>query len=361
MTLDAVRPTRLLHALGPRHIRPARRWAAAFTAAGALVTHTFAVLAPGPLSPFSLEGIVSMAMLLLVAGLMLLPEPKAAALCVLTPLLGVFCIALLDVVTKDASAAAQIFFCLPVLFAATQLRTPGAILVTASAVAGHGVVTLSVLPFQMGLTDLVYVGTTLALTAGLLSRAGVTNDRLITRLRQQAAIDPLTGLVTRRVLDDACRAAISSAGMRSGTALILMDVDLFKSVNDTHGHPVGDDALTHIAAVLAEYSRANDVIARMGGDEIAVLLPGCTYRVAVRRAEEFVAAVRDTPLVLGSGLSLQLSVSAGVAHASDGRGEVRELYAAADAALYVAKHAGRGRVGEVPERDGPTLAATPGA
>jgi diguanylate cyclase (GGDEF)-like protein len=358
MTLDAVRPLGLLRALGPRHLRPARRWAAAFTAVGALVTAIFAVLAPGPLSMFSPEVIVSVSMLLLVAGLLLLSEPKAAALCVLTPLLGVFCIAFLDVATQDASAAAQIFFCLPVLFAATQLRSAGATLVTASAVAGHAVVTLSVLPFQKGLTDLVYVGTTLALTAGLLSRAGVTNDRLISRLRQQAAIDPLTGLVTRRVLDDACRAAISSAGLRSGTALILMDVDLFKSVNDTHGHPVGDDALSHIAVVLAEHSRPNDVIARMGGDEIAVLLPGCTHGVALRRAEEFVAAVRDTPLILSSGLSLQLSVSAGVAHATDAGGEVRELYAAADAALYVAKHAGRGRVGQVPEPDGPTLAAS---
>lgn len=361
MTFVAVTPMRLLRALGPRHVAPARRWAAGFTAVGALVTAIFAFLAPGPLGLLSLEVIVSVSMLVLVAGLLLLSEPKAAALCVLTPILGVFSIALLDVTTQDASAAAQIFFCLPVLFAATQLRPAGAILVTASAVAGHGVVTLSVLPFEKGLTDLVYVGTTLALTAGLLTRAGVTNDRLISRLRQQAAIDPLTGLVTRRVLDDACRAAISSAGPRSGTALILMDVDLFKSVNDTHGHPVGDDALTHIAGVLAVHSRADDVIARMGGDEIAVLLPGCTYPVALRRAEEFVAAVRDTPLILGTGQILELSVSAGVAHAPDAGAEVRELYASADAALYVAKHAGRGRVGEVHEPHEPALAASAGA
>jgi diguanylate cyclase (GGDEF)-like protein len=164
----------------------------------------------------------------------------------------------------------------------------------------------------------------------------------------QAAIDHLTGLVTRRVLDDATRSAISGAAAQTGTALVLIDIDRFKIINDTYGHPVGDDALTHVASVLTGLSRTQDVVARMGGDELAVLMPGCTYDVAVVRAEEFVDAVRDTPLRIHDGSLVGLSISAGVAHAPRHAYQVRDLYSSADMALYQAKRDGRDRVGEVP-------------
>ena len=159
------------------------------------------------------------------------------------------------------------------------------------------------------------------------------------------------------MLDDACKAAISSAGRHSGTALILLDVDLFKSVNDTHGHPVGDDALTHIASVLAEHSRADDVIARMGGDELAVLLPGCTHKFQDAPTRSPSDAPRSSlPRFVTRRWCSPAAEPAAVGQRRRAGAQVRELYASADAALYVAKHAGRGRVGEVPETAQPVPA-----
>ena len=281
-------------------------------------------------------------------ALVVLPAAKTTFLCLLTPLIGVGAIVVLDVATGDAGIAGQVFFCLPVLYAATQLRVAGGILVTVSAIAGEAAVVLLLLPRGQAVTDLLHVGTTLTLTAMVLIRAGVVQDRLVAQLRRQAAIDPLTGLVTRRVLDEATQSAITGAEAQVGTSLVMIDVDRFKVVNDTYGHVVGDDVLSHIAGILTDASRAQDVVARMGGDELAVLMPGCGYEVAVRRAEEFVALVRDTPFVLPGGVSVALSISAGASHVAQRRALPRALYASADAALYVAKHGGRGRVGQIP-------------
>jgi diguanylate cyclase (GGDEF)-like protein len=161
------------------------------------------------------------------------------------------------------------------------------------------------------------------------------------------AIDPLTGLATRRVLDDALQTALTGDVHDGGTALAMLDIDRFKSVNDRYGHPIGDAVLVHIAAILAENTRPDTIICRIGGDEIAFLLPGCSEVSAVQRAERLVELIRDSPLRLASGEVLRLSVSVGVAHAPHPHDAEtkRELYAAADAALYNAKRAGRDRVG----------------
>ena len=109
--------------------------------------------------------------------------------------------------------------------------------------------------------------------------------------------------------------------------------------------PVGDDAMVHIAAVLRSAVRAGDaVLSRMGGDELAVLLPDCPADVAAARATEVLDAVRAAPLALPDGSLLAISVSLGVAHAPTHATGLEELYAAADAALYAAKLAGRGRI-----------------
>jgi diguanylate cyclase (GGDEF)-like protein len=250
----------------------------------------------------------------------------------------------------------QVFFYLPVVSAAALLRPAGAALVTACAVAGEAVVVLSLLPVAVALTDLAFVGTTLLVTAGALARAGVLQDRLVEELRRRAAVDDLTGLLTRRVLDEATDSAVAAArsltgtgtGTGTGTAFLLVDVDRFKQVNDHHGHLAGDEALRHVAGIVREHSRPHDVAARMGGDEIAVLLPGCSYPSALRRAQEVVDAVRRRPLRLPDGTVLALSVSVGAAHAPEHAASARDLYARADAALYAVKRTGRGRAGGVP-------------
>ena len=268
------------------------------------------------------------------------------ALLVITPLLGVFFVVFLDLNTQDASAGAQVALCLPVLFAASQLRILGALLTAVVSIAGDALVIWQVKPNGAGVLDLVDVSLVLLLMTGLLVQAGRRQDRLVALLESQASLDPLTGLVTRRVLDEAVLRALNTPSVHAGTALILVDVDHFKTINDTYGHPVGDDALVHIAKVLERRSRPDTLISRLGGDEIAVLLPGCSEAVARERAHEFLQAMQESPLLLPHDERLTISISLGVAHVPAGKRPLRELYAAADASLYEAKRAGRGRVGQ---------------
>jgi diguanylate cyclase (GGDEF)-like protein len=333
--------------LSPRDSAVATRSAVVMSAVASLLTLAVAVIAPvsdGPLST-AVSFVVPVTLVVLCVVLSTVPERWRSVMCLATPVVGVIAVAALDLATRDASAAGQVFLCYPVLYAASRLRPGGAWVVVATAITADTVVALSLESVGRGLTDLVYVGVTLATMTALLSRAGQRQDALVARLSAQAAIDPLTGLVTRRVLDDATQSAISGAAEQSGTALILIDLDRFKVINDTYGHPIGDDALVHVAALLRAQSRPDSVVGRVGGDELAVLLPGCPVDAAARRAQEFIAAIRENPLVLADGTIVTLSISIGLAQVPSHASSLRELYAAADAALYRAKRAGRDQVG----------------
>lgn len=257
------------------------------------------------------------------------------------PVAGIAIITILDLVNGFASAAGQVFLAFPVLFAGSQLRRRPAIVVTVLAIAADAVVALTFLPVGRALTDVAYVGATFAVMTALLVQAGERSDALVARLTALAAIDPLTGLATRRVLDEAAREHLGDTG--EGTALVILDLDGFKAINDSRGHPVGDDVLVHFAALLRTRARSGMVLSRLGGDELAVLAPRCSRAAAARFAEEVVALVCGLPLETAGG-DVPLSVSAGVAHAPPGPTTLRELYSAADAALYRAKTGGRGRV-----------------
>ena len=283
----------------------------------------------------------------------------AIALCVLVPVQrldragafpligvgGVLLTCVLNVLTDDPSAGAQAFLAFPVLWAASHLRWAAVALVTGAAVVGDGVTQLVLQPVEPAVHDALVVGTVLVVAAVILVRAAARQDGLVAALQRQADVDPLTGLVTRRVLDDALTGALEREPTGDGTALVLLDVDSFKEINDAHGHPVGDDALVHLSGLVRRQVRAGDaVVGRLGGDELALLLPGCTAGTAARRAHELLEAVRSSPLPRADGGQLPLSISVGVAHAPLHAASVRELYAAADAALYEAKRAGRDRV-----------------
>ena len=179
----------------------------------------------------------------------------------------------------------------------------------------------------------------------LLIRSGERQDELVTRLERLAAVDALTGLSTRRVLDEAARSAISGAVSHEGTSLILLDVDEFKSVNDRYGHPGGDEVLVQLAEYLVRSARRDDVVSRLGGDEMAVLLPGCSVASLQRRAEQIVADVATHPFVLHSGEQIRISVSVGLANVPADAVDLQGLYVRADRALYEAKRSGRNRVG----------------
>ncbi len=163
---------------------------------------------------------------------------------------------------------------------------------------------------------------------------------------QQSRRDGLTGLANRRrfsaVLDDWVAKA---RGGQTRLALLILDLDHFKSVNDAHGHAAGDNCLRAFAEQLQQaFPGSAEVVARLGGEEFGVLLQGGTLDTAVRRAEAFRRQFADRTLVFDEG-ELHASVSIGVAEFDprrDAGGDA--LYHAADAALYRAKAAGRNTV-----------------
>lgn len=259
----------------------------------------------------------------------------------LGPLLAVPAITAIDLLTHDASLSAQIFFLFPVLYGASQLPPPGAAAMTAASILGELVVVGAQLPIEAAIVDAGYVAATLVTTSVLLTASSERHARLVARLVQTAAVDPLTGLATRRVLDEAVGSAPPDG---AGTALILIDVDHFKSINDRHGHPVGDQVLVQLSELLLGGSRGGDVVCRLGGDEIAVLLLDCAYPTALARAEDMVATVAVHTFQLPDGATLDVSISVGCAHMPTHATSLRPLYSAADSALYDAKRSGRGRV-----------------
>jgi diguanylate cyclase (GGDEF)-like protein/PAS domain S-box-containing protein len=158
-------------------------------------------------------------------------------------------------------------------------------------------------------------------------------------LERLARTDSLTQLANRHVLQDALtREAARRSGRGRQLALVLLDLDLFKQVNDAFGHPAGDAVLIEVARRLERTVRAGEVLARVGGEEFAWLLPACDADEAVAAADRARAAIASAPF----GLAGKLTMSAGVglvSTPSDGDA----LYRMADRALYEAKQSGRNR------------------
>jgi len=170
-----------------------------------------------------------------------------------------------------------------------------------------------------------------------------------------ASTDALTGVATRRAFYDTANEILhASQHNESALAMILFDLDGFKSINDTFGHSQGDDVLKAFGHAAKKTLRGTDLIGRLGGEEFAALLPGASVAAAYVAAERiranFAEACRDINRV-----SVNATVSAGVAQA-DPRSSLDGLLKAADAALYSAKKHGRDRV-EIWERDVPAAPA----
>lgn len=337
--------TAVVRSLSPRNPRSAQRWAG-----GTLVVSVLTNLLVQGLT--SADGtntitVVTTAVVLAVAAVVLrLPAERVAPWVVTVPLLGVAVIVLLDLPSRDAGVTGQVFFVVPVIWAATHLRVAGIVLVTAVTVAGEGIVVFTLLPTSQATVEFCYLSVLMVLLAAVLGRAAAQQERLVEQLRVLATVDPLTGLVTRRVLDDVTTRLHELPGVRA--TLVVLDLDRFKTINDEHGHLGGDAALHHVGTLLTARSREGDVVARMGGDELAVLMPGCSGDDAVRRAQSFVDAVRENPLRLPDGTVVPLSVSAGMAPLTTRDSADGDPYARADAALYEAKRAGRDRLATAP-------------
>ena len=177
------------------------------------------------------------------------------------------------------------------------------------------------------------------------------------RLAALATLDQLTGQYNRRgFLGHLNQWLAWSARYGRPLALALVDIDYFKRINDSFGHPAGDDALVAVANCIAASVRTSDIVGRFGGDEFVVLAPEANQDDLARLMERMARAVRETPLLAG-GEPVILSVSVGGAYIPGGIGVTAEtLIAAADGSLYEAKGAGRDRAG-VPIQAGPTQLA----
>ncbi|WP_053226282.1 GGDEF domain-containing protein [Solirubrobacter soli] len=164
------------------------------------------------------------------------------------------------------------------------------------------------------------------------------NARLVARLTRESRIDPLTGLLNRRGLEE--RFAVELArSKRDGRPLsvVAVDIDHFKRINDEHGHQAGDRTLVWLAAMLCEQTRGADIVARVGGEEFVIVLPGADGTATLEFAERLREAIED------GDAEIPMTISAGVASAL-APSTAHTLLDAADRALYAAKHAGRNRV-----------------
>ncbi|HET6599446.1 MAG TPA: GGDEF domain-containing protein [Burkholderiaceae bacterium] len=168
--------------------------------------------------------------------------------------------------------------------------------------------------------------------------------RLISDLRRLSMRDGLTGLLNRRALEEALAEQVGRS-RRSGEAfcVLMLDADHFKQVNDRFGHAVGDQALKHLSKLLQGHMREVDRVARFGGEEFLVLLPGLALADALPLAERLRAIVAAAPLSHADG-KIRLSVSIGMAQWSGPPEDASRLVVRADAALYEAKRRGRDRV-----------------
>jgi diguanylate cyclase (GGDEF)-like protein len=192
------------------------------------------------------------------------------------------------------------------------------------------------LPLAM-VAALVLVGVLALVTLARLRRQAAT------RLLQQAFHDPLTGLPNRARFQERLGQALARTG-RTGEplAVLFLDLDRFKKVNDSLGHAAGDQLLVQVAARLSGSVRPGDVVARLGGDEFTVLLDGLADAGEAETLAERLATVMKAPFAVG-GRDLAVTASIGIALAGSGQTDPTELLHDADVALYRAKERGKGR------------------
>lgn len=212
---------------------------------------------------------------------------------------------------------------------------------------------LSGVPLDEGASRWLVSLSTLLVAGLLVAHLRRSRNRLVDELTHRARVDGLTGALNRRSFEERAEAELARA-QADGTpvSLVIIDVDGFKRLNDEHGHPTGDAILRRIANRLELETRQTDAIARPGGDEFAVLLPGAASAAALAVAERLLSAgvSDDEPGV---------TLSIGVATGPPDDGSFGSLWEQADAAMYEAKRAG-GNAARVAGSNGPAALAVAG-
>jgi diguanylate cyclase (GGDEF)-like protein len=169
------------------------------------------------------------------------------------------------------------------------------------------------------------------------------NARMYEVLEEQATTDGLTGLVNHRTFQERFSGMLGRAERRElAVSLLLTDIDHFKKINDTYGHPTGDEVLRRVASILKASARKIDIVARYGGEEFAIVLEATDREGARQLAERIRAEVAQQSFPSAKG-TFNATLSIGVAVYPDDAREKAEIIARADQSLYAAKRGGRNR------------------
>ena len=201
-------------------------------------------------------------------------------------------------------------------------------------------------PFQYSpdnLGRLVVLFAVTPIMAGMVGRLRAQSDRQVAAMRELSEVDALTGVANRRAfLRDGERDLLRAHRLGIPMAVVGVDVDHFKRVNDAHGHAAGDTVLQTVAERIRQATRDIDMLARIGGEEFAILLPGADDRTAIMAAERIRAHLNEAPIgTAGGELRVTASFGVALAHTTE---DLASAMARADEALYQAKRTGRDRV-----------------
>ncbi len=198
---------------------------------------------------------------------------------------------------------------------------------------------------EAGAVDYLVKG---SLTPRLLERSlryALKLDETLAQLRMLALRDELTRLLNRREFQRILEEEWDrSMRFKRPFALVMVDIDHFKRINDTYGHQTGDEVLRHVASLLAGQVRNVDRVARYGGEEFAIIMVETDRQSAIDSMHRLGALLAETPCVIGNYLTIEVTLSAGVASSLFDATNASDLVAAADRALYAAKEGGRNRI-----------------
>ena len=310
------------------------RSAAAVYVAAAAVSALQAALPGGPV--FAFEPAIVAAVLVPVI-LLVGPRVPRWTLAALGPI-GAALVAV-AVANAEGVSDAAILYCWPVLWIAYFYGVRETAVVVVAIAVAHGTALLSMTAGEGNIDRWLDVVISVTLIAGTVRVLAARNQRLVAKLRAEARVDPLTGLLNRRGLAERLEAELAR-GRRDGTelAVVSIDIDHFKTVNDSYGHDTGDCVLGWVADRIARQTRASDLTARMGGDEFFVVLPATDAAAARDFADRLRVSVAAGSRRLPEGLTV--SISAGVASAPATE-DAEALLTLADRALYTAKAQGR--------------------
>ena len=254
--------------------------------------------------------------------------------------------ALITIATKEGgltggAADNEILYLWVIFYVFYFLTLPNALIQTALVGAGYAWVLSTQEVGLPGVTQWLVTMSSLFVAGLILARLRGDLYRHVGDLSERASRDELTGLLNRGSLEERFDVERARAAREGGTVSVLaVDVDEFKALNDTLGHPTGDKALLQVAAALQHWTREIDASARVGGDEFAVVLPGAGPGDAMGVAEDLRSAVARSPLQENVRVTISIGATTSVGPVST----FGELWQAADAAMYEAKRGGGDRV-----------------